>query len=653
MKKQFKLLVFSVITTIALTVGFISCRKTDLFPNDAATTLENRFFNTHRSADPIEKSIVEFVKRKNDKKHFIEKTAAQIGYPRWDKIVKKPLNTARTGNITTLTVGGSAAENNIDVYYVPFVRDSQNYVNASMVIKITPTDTSFSYLCDWQCSQLQNNTNALNDQAENFAVFFMRLDNLVFGHTKFKINDKNIFRFNSHNPLKVELKPSDSSGVKTNTISYVETCVVVTVFYEDCNGCFGSCDGCNKCTSSISWTYCSGQWVNSGGSTSSGGGGGGSTSGGGGGGGSISGGETLPNPCGDNEPTSSSTIQNGNIATFGSPCNHNSFWTPIIYTPQLQSLINTLGLTQLQIGWLENNHLYTNELYDWLNGEELDDETIAAALISIDLERNGLDDGPYEQAYFDIVNLHSPVPLPSNAGMMVTSKYRSHFIANYLILKEENPTWSKWRLMWEATRDTVHLMLDLAGMVPVIGEIADLTNGTIYLISGDTKNAALSAASAIPVIGWYTAGIKLAKRSIHLANGSKVVLRWYHAGSKIVFSGRSQLRKVLGLAKGDARVAHHILPWEWREHPLVQLAAQAGFHMNEALNGIPSIFTTNHPLYNNRVLQRLIALENALTVSGHLNPNNAKIAVENLIDQIRAVIVAHPNTPLDDLVNLF
>jgi hypothetical protein len=33
---------------------------------------------------------------------------------------------------------------------VPFARDSQNYVNAAMVIKASTTDTSFEYRCDWQ-----------------------------------------------------------------------------------------------------------------------------------------------------------------------------------------------------------------------------------------------------------------------------------------------------------------------------------------------------------------------------------------------------------------------------------------------------------------------------------------------------------------------
>ncbi|MDI9365587.1 MAG: hypothetical protein QM541_11600 [Flavobacterium sp.] len=333
MKKQFKLLMAIAIT--ALTVGFISCRKTDLFPNDVTSTSENKFFNTHRSADPIEKGIVEFVKRENDKKHFLEKTADQIGYPRWDKMVKKPSQSAINENITTLTVGGNTAENTTDIYYVPFVRDSQNYVNASMEVIITATDTSFGYLCDWQYSKLQNNTNALNDKAENFALFFMRLDNQVFGHSKFKITDKSIFRANNHDAREVTLKASATSN-KTNLLEYVEYCEYVTVSWRDCpyawcTGANGSCDDClEQCTSSISWTNCWGGWA--GGSDGGGGippsGGSGDGGGTGGGGAGSPGGGTPPRACDEVESTNN-TSQNGNVATFRAPCDDSPGWTPV------------------------------------------------------------------------------------------------------------------------------------------------------------------------------------------------------------------------------------------------------------------------------------------------------------------------------------
>lgn len=71
---------------------YLSCNKTDVSsPAEAANknSLEEKFFNTHRSAEPKEKVLVDFLKRTNKKENFVEKTAKQIGYPRWDKAFTK------------------------------------------------------------------------------------------------------------------------------------------------------------------------------------------------------------------------------------------------------------------------------------------------------------------------------------------------------------------------------------------------------------------------------------------------------------------------------------------------------------------------------------------------------------------------------------
>lgn len=56
--------------------------------------------------------------------------------------------------------------------------------------------------------------------------------------------------------------------------------------------------------------------------------------------------------------------------------------------------------------------------------------------------------------------------------------------------------------------------LDVAGMIPVVGEPIDGVNAAIYWARGDKVNAALSAASMIPVTGWVTEGGKLVKKTI-------------------------------------------------------------------------------------------------------------------------------------------
>jgi hypothetical protein len=76
---------------------YVSCQKVGISQQDPSNpnTLEEKFFNSHRTADLTEKALVEFVKKQNNKLHFVEKTVKQIGFPRWDKaIIKKssPIN---------------------------------------------------------------------------------------------------------------------------------------------------------------------------------------------------------------------------------------------------------------------------------------------------------------------------------------------------------------------------------------------------------------------------------------------------------------------------------------------------------------------------------------------------------------------------------
>ncbi|MFK1432506.1 hypothetical protein ACIU0H_02450 [Pseudomonas aeruginosa] len=55
--------------------------------------------------------------------------------------------------------------------------------------------------------------------------------------------------------------------------------------------------------------------------------------------------------------------------------------------------------------------------------------------------------------------------------------------------------------------DGLQLGLDVVGLIPVVGEIADLANAGISLARGDYAGAALSLVSAIPFAGWLgTAG---------------------------------------------------------------------------------------------------------------------------------------------------
>ncbi|MEU1922307.1 polymorphic toxin-type HINT domain-containing protein [Streptomyces albogriseolus] len=56
--------------------------------------------------------------------------------------------------------------------------------------------------------------------------------------------------------------------------------------------------------------------------------------------------------------------------------------------------------------------------------------------------------------------------------------------------------------------DIGHATLDVVGLVPVVGEVADVANGIWYAAEGNYVNAALSLTSAIPLPGYAATAVK-------------------------------------------------------------------------------------------------------------------------------------------------
>ncbi len=163
----------------------------------------SKFFTNNRTQDMGEAALVDFIKRQDEQKHFVERTVSQIGYPYWDKSIKliRPAT----------NVAGRNGNESTEIIYVPFVKDSQNYVNAAMIINVQPgKDTSFTYACDWQYYQLKS------DNANNYAVFFMQLNKIVFGYSEFIITNKHLFtpksNPNKHNTSQYSTRIQFSDG---------------------------------------------------------------------------------------------------------------------------------------------------------------------------------------------------------------------------------------------------------------------------------------------------------------------------------------------------------------------------------------------------------------------------------------------------------
>ncbi|MFT3910929.1 MAG: hypothetical protein QM737_16035 [Ferruginibacter sp.] len=190
----FKKLLFVLILLFAI-LFYISCKKSDTFSSTETVnkhSIEKDFFETHRTTDPTEKVFVEFLKRLNDKEHFVEKTVERIGYPQWNKAFTTPKKNIATSFQSNLQ--GDSTE----TYYIPFVKDSQNFVDAAMIIKASQTDTSFSYKVACGYGDKNNTANSISDDAEYYTVFFMVMDKRVFGYNKFKPAIPELFKANGH-----------------------------------------------------------------------------------------------------------------------------------------------------------------------------------------------------------------------------------------------------------------------------------------------------------------------------------------------------------------------------------------------------------------------------------------------------------------------
>ncbi|MEU4770963.1 DNRLRE domain-containing protein [Micromonospora sp. NPDC023644] len=74
-----------------------------------------------------------------------------------------------------------------------------------------------------------------------------------------------------------------------------------------------------------------------------------------------------------------------------------------------------------------------------------------------------------------------------------------------------------WGMSWS---DVGHATLDVVGLVPVVGEVADVANGIWYLAEGNYVDAGLSMSSAIPLAGYGASAVKFGKTGKKIYDGA-------------------------------------------------------------------------------------------------------------------------------------
>ncbi len=202
--------------------------------------------------------------------------------------------------------GRNSSADSTYIYNIPFVRENENYVNASLNLKITGADTTFGYSCDWQYQNKTHGSPNVDSTAERHAVYFMILDHLTLGHTQFTLLDSNLFPAitnvtSANRRIRIEITAGKYVG-RSSEMQYFNYCENL----YHCGAptsldCRNGCDflHCNAPANSPLYCYgfqvCYDGWYDDGNTGGDGGGYEGEGSGAGGNGGSGSGGGTPPN----------------------------------------------------------------------------------------------------------------------------------------------------------------------------------------------------------------------------------------------------------------------------------------------------------------------------------------------------------------------
>lgn len=201
---------------LAVLLVYVSCRKGDRISERESIHVDNpeRFFTAHPPDNPAIQGVIAYMKRENSKNNFTEQTIKQVGYPVWDKALIVPGR----------KIAGRGTNTNDTLIIIPFVRDSQQYVNSSLTISLSDADTTANWFCDWQyTSKPYAATSVSHNSAEQFALFMMMMDDQVFGHKDFVLTDTLLFRnlsqfsyAGSEKRIHLEIDSSSTGGRGTN-----------------------------------------------------------------------------------------------------------------------------------------------------------------------------------------------------------------------------------------------------------------------------------------------------------------------------------------------------------------------------------------------------------------------------------------------------
>jgi hypothetical protein len=249
-----QLIAAGIATVIVCCSLLMACRKNDLAiqpyqPNPAIA----QFFTLPNATQPAVARIAQKLQHLHQQTGFINTLIEKDGFALWDKaLLNLPIR--RSGRNTATTSSGDT------VVYIPLVAPNTQYVTAFIYARLGDSIQLGLYrggeYASYGFGSIQDST----DNAERLALQLMVLNQRVFGHTHFQLNDSRLFndRSPSLGNSKRMLQISTTEGQNPTPIAgrsgqweniTVTVCITTAQYHCTHTGscASGTCDECYLC----------------------------------------------------------------------------------------------------------------------------------------------------------------------------------------------------------------------------------------------------------------------------------------------------------------------------------------------------------------------------------------------------------------------
>lgn len=613
------------VTALLVTITLLTaCKKIDSLSINGQKKAKGaeQFFTINTTTDPLINRVVQRLKDISvNNNNYVQHIVDKYGFAYWNKWL-----TYENGNSYS---SRSQNSNGDTIVVIPLVQNTDTTVNSYLEATIGDSiSIEFHNKIEYATVPFSTSNKLCND-AEKVALLYMHLSNVVFNTTQFKVLDKRLFHQSANYAdtglvtrfVKIEAV-SNSGRAQLLAINLCYNITVWTIGMNwHCVGCTGPCDMCTaQCVdyyvTSNTELQCFTDYIETGSGSGSGGGGGGGGS-----------------------------------------------WTPTSYSMNSIYLADLLQLPIAKKDWLNSHPAEAQYVYDFLEeSRNIDPEEDPLPVGYTPIQSINVAKAAIEIAFNYSLYIYTEPPYNAikqyfpNIGGTITQQsdiFWSYFTFHAASSKDMNPGFTDFQhyLYGLSKINDCTLLQSATGFT-----VANLNTNYLQTISGLGLNAGFLNQSPINSTTDLTP-VEFKRKTITNPQGKKIDIVWYkdNVTGKITFGDRGQLREVLGLPKGDPRVAHHIVPVNvcidnTNGGQVIQvLGAKGLFHMNQSGNGIPISTPGSHPAYDARVRFHL----NNIWIQNQNNITTMNTSVITLIQQIRNLFISYPTYTPTQIATLF